>query len=533
MARRLRIRHKLALGMMLVAGIMLLLVVGTLQGLYSYRTTIRTIEGRLREREVAQQTQIQIQELLELTQNDPGPVPNIPLLSQQVHKIKQFLIIYEYLINDTLIHLRHPQSGYDERALVAQLRTRLDDYLNLIQRPPRNEMTVTPGSLTSWQQGKDMLDIRKQLELASQELQSIIDTDLNRRIGLGKTDFRNTLIMVISTCILGALFLLVLTRLAYRWIVYPVRDLKRKVVRVAQGQFEGHVDVQSGDEMQDLAEAFNHMSDRLNEMYRDLAKQVNDRSKQLIRSERLAGVGFLAAGVAHEINNPLASISFCSEALERRLSELLDRHPEHPDVPVIYNYLQMIQQEAFRCKDITQKLLEFSRIGDRPRQMTDVAEMVQSVINTVQHLHLHKNKQIHFQDHDRPHLMLNAPEMKSVILNLVVNALESMEEGGVLQIDLYMKDQQVILRFADTGCGMTQEVLDNIFEPFFTRSRTGKGVGLGLSISHRIVSQHGGEIEAESEGQGKGSVFTVTLPLVAPPIQSMDTPAPQPMRLAA
>ncbi len=533
MVRRLRIRHKLALGMLLVVGIMLLLVGGTLQGLFSYRTTIHTIEGRLREREVAQQTQIQIQELLELMQNDPGPVPNVPVLSQQINKIKQFLVVYEYLINDTLANQSNPRHGYDERALVAQIRALLDDIQALIQKPPRNEMAVTPGVLTTWQQGKAVLDTRKKLELATQELQSIIDTDLNRRIGLGKTDYRKTLFLVIGVCVLGGLFLLALTRLAYRWIVYPVRDLKRKVVRVAQGQFEGHVEVQSGDEMQDLADAFNHMSDRLNEMYRDLAKQVNDRSKQLIRSERLAGVGFLAAGVAHEINNPLASISFCSEAMERRLSELLEQHPNHPDVPVIQNYLQMIQQEAFRCKDITQKLLEFSRVGDRPRQMTDVAELIQSVINTVQHLQVHKNKQIHFIDHERPHLMLNAPEMKSVILNLVVNALESMDEGGVLQIDLSTKDQQIIIRFADTGCGMSQEVLDNIFEPFFTRSRTGKGVGLGLSISHRIVTQHGGEIEAESAGQGQGSVFTITLPLVAPQVQTMDTPAPQPLRLAA
>src|SRR5262249_6349023 len=150
-------------------------------------------------------------------------------------------------------------------------------------------------------------------------------------------------------------------------------------------------------------------------------------SKQLVRSERLAGVGYLAAGVAHEINNPLDSITFCSEALERRLDELLKQAPGYGDAGLVRNYLQMVQQEAFRCKDITQRLLEFSRVGERPRQMTDLAELIQSVIDMVQHLQAYKGKQVVFSQRERPHLFINAPEIKSVVLNLVVNALESME----------------------------------------------------------------------------------------------------------
>src|SRR5262249_57800227 len=133
--------------------------------------------------------------------------------------------------------------------------------------------------------------------------------------------------------------------------------------------FEHRIDVRSGDEMEDLARAFNEMTCHLSDMYRNLEHQVNERSRQLVRSEHLASVGFLAAGVAHEINNPMASIAFCSEALERRLEEVLAFRTRAAgggeDVEVITKYLRMIQQEAFRCKEITQRLLEFSRGGER------------------------------------------------------------------------------------------------------------------------------------------------------------------------
>jgi two-component system NtrC family sensor kinase len=124
-----------------------------------------------------------------------------------------------------------------------------------------------------------------------------------------------------------------------------------------------------------------------------------------------------------------------------------------------------------------------------------------------------KGKQILFEPAGRLIAWVNAQEIKSVVLNLVINALDSMEEGGTLSIILRQHDRTAEMVFADTGCGMSPEILENIFEPFFTRSRTGKGTGLGLSISHRAITQHGGEIEATSPGLNHGSTFTVRLPL--------------------
>jgi signal transduction histidine kinase len=140
-------------------------------------------------------------------------------------------------------------------------------------------------------------------------------------------------------------------------------------------------------------------------------------------------------------------------------------------------------------------------------------ELVQAVLEMVQHLQNSKGRKIIFEPPARVIAWLNAQEMKSVVLNLVVNALESMDEGGVLRISLAQRDGMAELVFADTGCGMTPDVLENIFEPFFTRSRTGRGTGLGLSISHRVITEHGGEIEATSHGLNQGSTFIVRLPL--------------------
>src|SRR5437899_1802927 len=280
-------------------------------------------------------------------------------------------------------------------------------------------------------------EIKKQviaLEGTSGDLLDAINGDVRRRIGDAKVFTRNTLWFVFSTSIFGIILLCSLLRFFYAWVFYPIRDLEEGAGRVAQGDFEHRIEVHSEDELEDLAAAFNNMTGRLRETYRDLARQVNERSRQLVRSERLASVGFLAAGVAHEINNPLASIAFCSEALESRLAPVL------PGVPgesaVITKYLNMIQEEAFRCKAITQRLLEFSRGGEKSREQTDLGELIQSVLDMVEHLQNCKGKRIDFAASGRVAAWVNAQEIKSVVLNLVVNALDSIEEGGTLTIRL-------------------------------------------------------------------------------------------------
>ena len=515
MAGKWRIRHKLILGMALVLAVMALLLVGTLNGLFTYRATMRMFDKKLPELKKAQALQEQIRFLKERPNDGSQQLRHLDLNLKQA---RAALEEYRDQLQESIE--RNPDQGHEEKQMAEaiehgfdRLERRLRDAMQPSVAPFRD--TVDPVA--------EGTPLRKEIDDvlgASSDLVNILNAELSKRVTDSRDEYRSTVALLVGTSSAAVLLMAGLLLFFYRWVVRPLRTLERSVGGVARGDFSRRIEIHSGDEIQDLADAFNEMTRRLREMYANLAQQVNERSRQLVRSERLAGVGFLAAGVAHEINNPLASIAFCSEALERRLDELLRSRPaDAQERPIIAKYLKMIQEEAFRCKEITQKLLAFSRGGERKREQTDLAEIVQGVLDVVQHLQNCKGKQLIFEGREVIPAWVNSQEIKQVFLNLVVNALDSMEEGGNLTISSGRRAGMAELVFHDTGCGMTPEVLENLFEPFFTRSRTGKGTGLGLSISHRIITQHGGEIEATSPGPGQGSTFVVRLP-IDPPIDA-------------
>jgi signal transduction histidine kinase len=530
-AFRWRIRHKLMLGLALVVAIIAVLLGGALYGLWSYRTTMKSIGSKLVEQKGAEYFKSKI-DSLSLKDDAGNQNPAFKLL-ERIMEADEALKSYEDKLQDTVNRGRDPDGGYEEKTRVEALWHELAALQTETEKAKQN-MDFGPNGSHSLMEFPDIKKHISSLATTSDDLLDAINRDMGNRIQDAKAFTRYTLWLVFSTSIFGILLLCSLLRLFYAWVFHPIRDLEQGAGRVAQGDFEHRIEVHSGDELEDLADAFNNMTGRLRETYRDLARQVNERSRQLVRSERLASVGFLAAGVAHEINNPLASIAFCSEALEKRLSHLLEGPgngisgrlllplpPEsgpgpgqrEKDREVVAKYLKMIQEEAFRCKAITQRLLEFSRGGERRRELTDLVELIQAVLDMVQHLPNCKGKKIVFEPAARISAWVNAQEIKPVVLNLVVNALDSMDEGGTLTVFLRQRDGMAEMEFTDTGCGMSAETLENIFEPFFTRSRTGKGTGLGLSISHRVISQHGGEIDAFSAGLNQGSTFTVRLPL--------------------
>lgn len=351
------------------------------------------------------------------------------------------------------------------------------------------------------------------LQTLAARLPTFLHETIEASMEAGRDQYRTLIVIGWFTSLTTMSFLAWLVFLFYRWIFRPLRILTKGSRRIAGGQFSYRIHLDTRDEMAELAENMNDMTSRFQEIRNDLDRQVAERTQQVIRGEQLAGVGFLAAGVAHEINNPLASIAGCAESLQRRLGSLVA--DDHPDCKVVAQYLGMIQKEAFRCKDITEKLLDFSRVGDARRQPVDLRALVSDVVEIVQTLDKYERKQVVVVPGAPLIAVVNGTEMKQVVLNLTANALDSVDDGGRLTIEFVARREEVEVVFTDDGCGMTEEVLEHLFEPFFTRRRSGQGTGLGLSISYRIIADHHGTITAKSAGPGRGSEFRIRLPAAA------------------
>lgn len=304
-------------------------------------------------------------------------------------------------------------------------------------------------------------------------------------------------------------------------IFRPLSKLLEGSRQVAKGNYNYRVQLNSDDELAELAEALNAMTSGFQTIRKDLNKKVQQRTREVVRSEKMASVGFLAAGVAHEINNPLATIAWAAESLESRVHDLLDPDFEcdddsrEADIAQMKKYLRQMQDEAFRCKGITAGLLDFARMGDMKKVSTNLSQVVDSVIEMVKPLSKYRDRTIHFNADRSIVAVVNAQEIKQVALNLITNALSCVPEGGTVNVTLKRAGAKAELQVVDDGCGMTDEVMLHLFEPFFTRRRNGQGTGLGLSITYQIIEDHGGKIMPFSDGPGKGSTFVVTLPLHA------------------
>lgn len=518
------IRIKLIAGLSLVIGMMLILMAGSMFGLHSFHSSNLTLVDLLPELGASKEL---LQVVAQL--DSPGKTAeNRAELRVQVLAAREALKVYfQQLKRNTTKGIR-VDNGRDELGLVFLIDDELTEILNRLD-PEAKMAPVFPGTPHYLQrrlvagirdpsvpEGNDLDTRIDRLKRRVMKLPDILHRDFYAVLVQSQKQYITSRITVWTSAFMVLVMLGGLTVLFQRWVLYPVRLLQRGVRRVARGSFDGVIELDTGDEMQDLAQAFNDMTERLRVMYQDLEHQVQERSSQLVRSERLAGVGFLAAGVAHEINNPLASIAFCSEALEKRIEPLVgDREEARAEAKIIHDYLRMIQEEAFRCKRITERLLDFSRCGEIQRRPTELVDLVQNVVEMVRHMGKYREKQIVFQPKETVYAYVDGQEIKQVVLNLVVNALDSMEAGGTLRIDIRHSSGMAEMVFTDDGCGMAPEILENIFEPFFTHRKGGKGTGLGLSISHRIINRHQGEITATSSGEGAGSTFTVRLPVRA------------------
>ena len=326
------------------------------------------------------------------------------------------------------------------------------------------------------------------------------------------------------------LLIVVVTYFLTRSLVRPLEEMVSVSQNIAAGDLSRRVHVTDQSELGLLSSSFNDMLDRISEMKSQLEQwtktlehQVEQRTQQLAkvqaqaaRQQRLASVGQLAAGVAHEVNNPLGGIlTFASLVLE----QLPEDSPYRPD-------MEEIVQQAVRCRKIVAGLLEFSRQSEAHMAPVDINEIVSRTLGLLV-------KQVRFQDinvtrkfdSDMPVAVLDELQMQQVFMNIILNAADAMKGRGDLTIETGHDDdsEQIFVRVTDTGCGIPQDIREAIFDPFFTTKAPGEGTGLGLAVACRIVQAHGGRTDVESE-VGKGTSFTIFLPIGVKTSDGSDQP---------
>jgi two-component system NtrC family sensor kinase len=306
--------------------------------------------------------------------------------------------------------------------------------------------------------------------------------------------------------------------LLHRLIYLPLKDLERGAQRVSEGHLESGIPVRGNDEFGRLAGSFNMMTGALKESHRrfedlvqTLEQKVRERTRELriaeaevIQGEKLAAVGQMAAGIAHELNSPLTGVLTFTQLLRNKT-------PQGPDA----EDLDLVIRETKRCAAIIRRLLDFARQKTPENQPASLNKVIEETVRLVERSAALQRIEIATQlDPQLPELLIDPDLIKQVLMNMLVNSQQAIGEGGRIQVSshLHADAQKAEIVISDTGCGIPPENLPRIFDPFFTSKEVGKGTGLGLSVSYGIVRSHGGEIRVEST-VGEGTTFRVYLPI--------------------
>jgi two-component system NtrC family sensor kinase len=360
---------------------------------------------------------------------------------------------------------------------------------------------------------------------ASQQILGVLDTN----ISLAKADAQlaESSWRMLAYTVLAMLAVAVLSWICvWRVVGEPLKALQAGTEQLAELQLGHQIEVHSNDELGALAGSFNSMSLQLRKANEEIvawARTLEDRVEQktgelkrahdqMLHAEKMASIGKMAAVVAHEINNPLSGILTYAKLLRKWLDrgETGGKHREEAQ-----QCLDLIASESRRCGDLVKNLLTFSRTAPMNPEPTDLNAVVDRLVRLVQHQLEMTGIQLQSDlAQDLPRVYCDPAQMEQVLLALVMNAIDAMPRGGNLWLRTRSrgKPAEVEIQVKDDGSGIPPEILTQIFEPFLTTKETGKGVGLGLAISHSIVERHHGHIEVQSE-VGKGTTITVTLPV--------------------
>lgn len=348
-------------------------------------------------------------------------------------------------------------------------------------------------------------------------------------VGALEAPYRNMMNQVIFTFLMIAVLMVLVSwavvYLSTSYIIGPLKKLSEATKLIARGDLSCRVSIDSSDEIGLLAESFNNMSEEL-EVSRDkvlmlnrtLEERVREKSlqlelahNQLIQSEKLTAIGKLAAGIAHEINNPLTSILINSHLAVEALNETQSSIREDK-LRLLRENMELIIEETSRCSVIVKELLEFSRQKAAVKQPCIVRDVIEKSLVLFENQFLISKISLEKElESAAVTIHADAVKLEQVFINVILNAFDAMNGGGKLTIDASLDQGQLVIRFSDDGAGIESQHLNRIFDPFFT-TKGNRGTGLGLSLSYGIIQQHDGKIEVQSE-RGTGTTITIRLPL--------------------
>jgi two-component system NtrC family sensor kinase len=348
----------------------------------------------------------------------------------------------------------------------------------------------------------DLQNIGNRLELITNRIATGERETVNSFINLTQ---RHLLIALLLLLTLGPLF--VYTTATY--IVAPIKRLAEITRKISDGNLTLRAPIREHDETYSLALSFNTMLDHLQLTHESLEKSLEllqEKQTQLVESQKLASLGLLISGVAHELNNPLNNISLTAEAMKEDLYEVSRKELEE--------YIQDIFIQSERAQKIVEDLLDFARARrSAVMEKQDIVRIVKESFNLVAN-QLRINKITLIQDlPERPYYVKgNRSKLEQVLISIFTNAIQAMTADGKLTVSLHpdSENKNILIKITDTGQGIPGADLKHIFEPFFTTKPPGEGTGLGLSVCRSLVMEHKGEIEAEST-EGAGTTFTIKL----------------------
>ena len=378
------------------------------------------------------------------------------------------------------------------------------DSSSLIVHPEvRNYRALVARLYSRYETEKESVE---KMRLTAREIQSFTQNlSKEERVAIETTIRMSIVLLAVSLVLVVIVGTIINTKLATS-IATPLRTLEKITKKIAQGDFSEQIEVKGQDELSSLEISFNLMEEKLKNALWSLEhtiEKLREKQAQLVEAEKLASIGKLAAGIAHEINNPLTAVLTFSHLM---LEQCPPEDPRHES-------LKLMARETNRARTIVRQLLNFGReIVIKPEKINinqPVSEIADSLIAQDAFKGIELDVKL---GEDLPDVYADPAQIGQVVMNMLLNAIHAITSPGRIEVATRRLGNDVEIVFSDTGTGIPEEHIHKIFDPFFTTKDSSKGTGLGLAVSYGIIKKHGGDIEVAST-VGKGTTFTVRMPI--------------------